>query len=339
METLPDSPLRGNRASWKLALMEAKHLGWYWDEMHLLHDTGRGHPETARRYQVLGDALVPAAEKLGATRIGRRVITREELLRCHTPGYLDIVEADVAAGASQLRTGDTALGRESDRVSAAAAGAGLAAVDAVMGGELRRAFVAVRPPGHHATPDRGMGFCIYNTVALMARHAMAEHDCDRVLIVDWDVHHGNGTQDCFYRDGGVFFFSSHQRGIYPGTGAEYETGEGDGKGTTMNLPLPAGTGGGPVLDAIRGPLAEKMKDFKPDLVLISAGFDSRVDDPLGGLALEDADFAALTRAILEIAGEHAAGRVVSVLEGGYNPDGLASASLAHFKAMAGGDAS
>ena len=313
--------------------MDAAKLGWYWDDVHLLHDTGRWHPESADRYQVLGDALVPAAENLGATRIQRREINQAELLRCHTAEYLHIVKTDIAEGADQLRTGDTQISRDSGLAAAAAVGAGLAAVDQVMRGELQRAFVAARPPGHHATPDRGMGFCIYNTIALMARHAIATHPCRRVLIIDWDVHHGNGTQDCFYEDGDVFFFSSHQRGIYPGTGAKDETGAGPGAGTTMNLPLPAGTGVKPILDAIRGPVAAKMKKFKPDLVLISAGFDSRIDDPLGDFKLTDDDFADLTRAICAIAGKHAQGRVISVLEGGYNPAGLASASLAHFKAM------
>jgi acetoin utilization deacetylase AcuC-like enzyme len=256
------------------------------------------------------------------------------LLRCHTAEYLHLVKTELAAGARQLSTGDTVLSKDSGRAAAAAVGAGLAAVDQVMRGKLQRAFIAARPPGHHATPDRGMGFCIYNTIALMARHAMAAHECRKVLIVDWDVHHGNGTQDCFYEDGDVFFFSSHQQGIYPGTGAAEETGKGKGAGTTMNLPLPRGTGGGPILDAIRGPLAKKMEEFKPGLVLISAGFDSRVDDPLGGFVLTDEDFAELTRALCAMAGQYANGRVISVLEGGYNPAGLASAAVAHFKALA-----
>jgi len=313
--------------------MDATKLGWYWDELHLLHDTGRGHPESAHRYQVLGDLLNPAAEKMGATRIKSRDINQAELLRCHTPEYLHLVKTELAAGARQLTTGDTMLSKESGRAAAAAVGAGLAAVDQVMRGKLQRAFVAARPPGHHATPGRGMGFCIYNTIALMARHAIAAHECRKVLIVDWDVHHGNGTQDCFYEDGDVFFFSSHQEGIYPGTGHKNETGKGKGLGATMNLPLPRGTGGKPILDAIRGPLAEKMEDFKPGLVLISAGFDSRIDDPLGGFVLTDDDFADLTRELCKLADKHAKGRVISVLEGGYNPEGLASASVAHFSAM------
>ena len=312
----------------------SENIGWYWDEVHLQHDSGHGHPESAHRYRVLGDDLIPEAEKLGATRIKAREIDRAELLRCHTPEYLDIVQTDLADGARQLRTGDTPLSAGSGVAAAAAVGAGLAAVDAVMRGQLQRAFLAVRPPGHHATPDRGMGFCIYNTIALMARHAIAKHACKRVLIIDWDVHHGNGTQDCFYEAPDVFFFSTHQEWLYPGTGAKEETGKGPGMGTNMNVPLPAGTGGGPILDAIQGPLAENMQSFKPDLVLVSAGFDSRVDDPLGGFTVTDDDFASLTRAVRAIADAHAQGRVISILEGGYNPAGLASASVAHLRAMA-----
>jgi acetoin utilization deacetylase AcuC-like enzyme len=315
--------------------MTAKETGWYWDRVHLLHESGRGHPESAHRYQVLGDALVPAAAELGATRIERREVLEAELLRVHTADYLRVVELDLEQGAEQLRTGDTPLSRYSGVAAKAAAGAGLAAVEEVMRGNLRRAFVAVRPPGHHATPDQGMGFCIYNTVAVMARHAMAAHDCKRVLIVDWDVHHGNGTQDAFYQDGDVFFFSSHQEAIYPGTGLRRETGEGAGSGTTMNLPLPAGTGGAPILEAIRGPLTKAMEEFKPGLVLISAGFDSRAGDPLGGFVLTDEDFAELTRELCKLAETHAGGRVISVLEGGYHPPGLASAAVAHLRALAG----
>jgi acetoin utilization deacetylase AcuC-like enzyme len=313
--------------------MKEETVGWYWSEACLAHDTGPGHPENARRYQVLGEALIKAAEGMKSNRLEGRDATRDELLRCHVPRYLEIVSDDVKAGSPVLRTGDTSISRESERVAKLAAGAGLVAVDRVMKGDFKRAFVAVRPPGHHATPDRGMGFCIYNNVALMARHAQAAHDCGRVLIVDWDVHHGNGTQDCFYQDPDVFYFSTHQRGIYPGTGAEDETGEGLGKGTTMNIPLPAGTRLGPVLKAIEGPLMKAMEEFKPGLVLISAGFDSRVDDPLGGFLLTDDDFATLTGALAKIAGRWAGGRMISTLEGGYNPAGLASASVAHFRAM------
>jgi acetoin utilization deacetylase AcuC-like enzyme len=178
-----------------------------------------------------------------------------------------------------------------------------------------------------------MGFCVLNNVAIAARYAQQVHDIPRVLIVDWDVHHGNGTQDTFYSDGSVFFFSTHQSPWYPGTGHADETGAGDGKGTTLNCPLPAGSGRSEVFAAFKNKLAPAVDAFRPGLILISAGFDSRVMDPLGQFTLEDQDFADLTRLVLQWAEKHSQGRVVSVLEGGYNLDGLASSAAAHVGAL------
>ena len=209
------------------------------------------------------------------------------------------------------------------------------AVDGVIAGTWRNAFCAVRPPGHHATPDRGMGFCLFNNVAIAARYAQDRHGLERIAIVDWDVHHGNGTQDIFYENGSVFFFSTHQSPWYPGTGAKDETGAGAGRGSTLNVPLPAGSGIREIGAAFRGPFMEKMRDFKPDLILVSAGFDSRLGDPLGHFTLSDEDFATLTALLLELADTHAGGRLVSVLEGGYNQNGLAKAVESHVRALQG----
>jgi acetoin utilization deacetylase AcuC-like enzyme len=214
-----------------------------------------------------------------------------------------------------------------------ATGTALNAVDAVFNKKAQNAFCIVRPPGHHATPTKGMGFCIFNNIAIAARYAQRKYGVKRVLIADWDVHHGNGTQDIFYTDGTVFFFSTHQYPWYPGTGAAGETGEGAGTGMTMNCPFPAGSGRREILGAFEQMLAPAAKKVKPELVLISAGFDSRIDDPLGNFLLTDADFADLTRVMLGIANQSAGGRLISVLEGGYNLTGLASAARSHVQAL------
>jgi acetoin utilization deacetylase AcuC-like enzyme len=266
-------------------------------------------------------------------RVDARAATEEELLLCHTREYLSTAKRDVESGRPYLSTGDTDITPNSWEVAARAAGGVLNAVDAVVSGKARNAFCAVRPPGHHATPNRGMGFCLFNNVAIAARHAQRKHGLARVLIVDWDVHHGNGTQEIFYSDPSVFFFSTHQWPLYPGTGRADETGEGAGRGATMNRPFPAGSGRAEILGAVQGSLLPAAERFQPDLVLISAGFDSRAGDPLGRFTLTDRDFADLTRTAIEIADRYACGRVVSVLEGGYNLAGLARAAAAHVEAL------
>jgi acetoin utilization deacetylase AcuC-like enzyme len=270
-------------------------------------------------------------EKLA--RIEPRAVTDEDLQLAHEKDYLRRAERDILSGLSQLSTGDTAICPQSWDAAKRAAGCALAAVDAVISGKAPNAFCAVRPPGHHASADRGMGFCVVNNVAIAARHAQRRHGIGRVLIVDWDVHHGNGTQDIFYEDGSVFFCSTHQWPLYPGTGRTSETGAGAGKGTTLNGPLPAGSGRGEIFGFYEEQLVPAMKEFRPELVLISAGFDSRVDDPLGNFLLTDGDFADLTRLICGIADEYAQGRLVSLLEGGYNLLGLGRAAAAHVGAL------
>jgi acetoin utilization deacetylase AcuC-like enzyme len=303
------------------------------DSICLRHNLGPGHPERPERYA----AVVAALDRAGLTgqmvRIPPRAATADELAACHTRDYIQLVEDEVACGSRALSTGDTDICPESLEVALAAAGGVFQAVDAVMAGRAQNAFCVVRPPGHHASADRGMGFCIFNNVALAARYAQRRHGLGRVLIADWDVHHGNGTQDIFYADGSVFFFSTHQYPWYPGTGRAEETGVGAGRGTTLNCPFPAGSGRAEILGAFQRKLLPAARDFKPDLVLISAGFDSRAGDPLGGFTLSDGDFVDLTALLLEIAGTHAGGRVVSVLEGGYSLEGLAAAALAHAKAL------
>ncbi len=310
------------------------NTGLLLDESFTAHDPGDHHPEAPGRIR----AVMAELERRGlpgrCRRIEKRAVTDEEAGRVHTGGYLEKVAKEIdGTGAGVLSTGDTNYGFHSLEVAREAAGGLLNAVDAVMAGEIRNAFCAVRPPGHHATADRGMGFCILNNAAIAARHARAVHGLERVAIIDWDVHHGNGTQDIFYEDGGVFYFSTHQHPWYPGTGLAHETGAGKGGGTTLNRPLPAGSGMEAIGRAFREDFAKKMKDYRPELVIISAGFDSRVDDPLGQFRLTDEDFIELTKILTGLAGDHAEGRVVSVLEGGYNQAGLARAVAAHLETL------
>jgi acetoin utilization deacetylase AcuC-like enzyme len=297
------------------------------------HDPGFGHPERPERFAAVWQGLKTAGLLDQLTSIKPNVVTREDLLLVHDARYLDLVEHEIISGLPQLSTGDTGISKGSWDAARLAAGCALAAVDAVASGQVANAFCLVRPPGHHAGADRGMGFCILNNIALAARHAQRRHGLKRVLIVDWDVHHGNGTQDIFYGDGSVFFFSTHQSPWYPGTGRANETGEGVGKGMTLNCPLPAGSGRAEIFAAFEKQLLPAMDNFCPELVLISAGFDSRVSDPLGDFRLSDEDFADLTELVRGIADQHAHGRVVSLLEGGYNLSGLASAAAAHVAAL------
>ncbi len=304
------------------------------DEFYTAHDPGAHHPEAPGRIRAIIEELERRGLDERCATIGKRAVTDEEVLRVHTPGYLETVLREIdGTGSGMLSTGDTNYGFQTLEVARDAAGGLLDAVDAVMKGEVANAFCAVRPPGHHATAERGMGFCVFNNAAIAARHAQAVHGVERVAIIDWDVHHGNGTQDIFYEDGSVFYFSTHQHPWYPGTGLAHETGAGAGKDTTLNYPLPAGTGMEAIGRAFREDFAKKMKDYRPDLVIVSAGFDSRAEDPLGQFRLTDDDFAALTKILAEIAGEFADGRLVSVLEGGYNQAGLAKAVATHLETL------
>jgi acetoin utilization deacetylase AcuC-like enzyme len=293
------------------------------------HRTGSRHPERPERF----DAALDALKGLPLLAIKPRVATEDEISLCHGLKYIRLVEREVSTGLHELSTGDTIISARSLDAASRATGATLNAVDAVFNKKANNAFCIVRPPGHHASSNRGMGFCIFNNIAIAARYAQRKYGVRRVLIADWDVHHGNGTQDIFYTDGTVFFFSTHQHPWYPGTGAPDETGEGAGAGMIMNCPLPAGSGRKEILGAFERMLVPAAKRVKPELVLISAGFDSREGDPLGNFLLTDTDFADLTRIMLEIADQSAGGRLVSVLEGGYSLTGLASAVRAHVQAL------
>lgn len=299
------------------------------------HDTGPGHPEQIART----DAVIARLDQTGwlerTQRLPERLATSDELELAHTPVYIELVHREIAAHHDQLSTGDTSLGTLSDLAARAAVGCALSAVDAVLSRTITNAFCVVRPPGHHASAARGMGFCLYNTVAVAARYAQSQYGAERIAIIDWDVHHGNGTQDIFYEDGSVLFCSTHQSPWYPGTGAARETGKGAGMGATINCPFPAGSGAQQISDAFSALFTPAIEEFRPDLILISAGFDSRLGDPLGQFTLTDYDFSQLTFRVMELASRLCQDRVVSVLEGGYSLGGLASAAEAHVAALCG----
>lgn len=297
------------------------------------HDGGVGHPEQPARFDAVLNQLKSSGLINRLLRLEARLADDDELALVHTREYIALLEAEIKAGRSELSTGDTPVNAHSVEAARRAAGSALNAVDAVFSGQAQNAFCLVRPPGHHASNSVGMGFCVFNTVAIAARYAQRRHAVERVLIADWDVHHGNGTQDIFYRDGSVLFFSTHQSPWYPGTGDASETGEGAGAGRTINCPFPAGTGSNKIFAAFREVLLPAANAFRPDLILLSAGFDSRVGDPLGQFLLTDDDFRHLTNMVTELTAKHTQGRVVSVLEGGYSLDGLALATEAHVRAL------
>lgn len=313
--------------------MPPRRVGVFTSDRFRDHETGYGHPECPQRMGAVEAAIRRFEPVTTLRRMPLSECSMDAVLACHTPGYLATAQREIAAGYSMLSTGDTDICRASWEVALLAAGAAVAAVDAVCESRLDAAFCAVRPPGHHATADRGMGFCVLNNIAIAARHAQRHHACRHVLIVDWDVHHGNGTQDIFYADGSVLFFSTHQYPHYPGTGMASESGAREGAGLTINVPLPAGSGRAAIWDALQTKLLPAVHQFQPELVLISAGFDSRIGDPLGDFLLTDQDFHDLTQFVLAIADQYAGGKVVSLLEGGYHLEGLTQAVSAHLSAL------
>jgi acetoin utilization deacetylase AcuC-like enzyme len=307
----------------------ARPTGLHYDPVYLQHSAGATHPESPARLLAIAARLRQAPWYSSLSLVPGRTAEISELELVHDSAYVALARGEILAGAPRLSTGDTNVVPASYEVALRAVGGVLSAVDAVVEGRVKNAFCAVRPPGHHATPNRGMGFCVFNNVAVAARYAQRRHGIDRVLILDWDVHHGNGTQDIFYSDGTVSYMSTHQSPFYPRTGASEETGSGPGAGRIFNRPVPEGAGDAEVVGAYRNDFLPAGKRFAPDLVLVSAGFDSRVDDLLGRLRVTDEGYRELTRIVLEIANVAGRGRLVSVLEGGYNLEGLAAGVFAH----------
>lgn len=294
------------------------------DAIYTQHEMPRGHPECAERMAAVTSALA-AAQFAKLERRTAGPATPEALARAHPEAYLAAVAKAVPQKGLVSLDPDTHMGPHSWQAALMASGAVVAAVDAVLAGEAANAFVASRPPGHHAERTQAMGFCLVNHIAVAARHAQAVHGIGRVAIVDFDVHHGNGTQDIFYEDPSVLYVSTHQSPLYPGTGAPGER----GVGNILNLPLGAGTDGRVYRPLFRDAAVAAIDAFAPDLVLLSAGFDAHVDDPLGGLRLTEDDFVWITDVMMELADKHAGGRLVSLLEGGYDLPALGRSAAAH----------
>ena len=304
----------------------------YYSNRYKEHDTG-AHPENKNRMDAISSAL--KKEQFGNAVEWKepRMATRDKLALVHDKAHIQRIDPMAKRGGG-MADSDTVVSDASFEIACLSAGASLAAVDAVCKGETRHAFVVSRPPGHHALREKSMGFCLFNNIAIAARYAQTTHHLKRILILDWDVHHGNGTQAIFYEDDTVFYISTHQYPHYPGTGLPYDTGEGKGKGFTRNLPFPAMTEAETVVSAVIEALDEIVPEFKPQLMMVSAGFDSHRDDPLGNWLLEEKHFAAMTNAVCRHAENSCGEKVVSCLEGGYNLTSLAASCVAHCHALA-----
>ena len=300
---------------------------------YLAHQTGVSHPERPERLRAITDHLDETGLTAEMTAVAARRAESEWIEQVHSPVYIRHVEEYCRGGRAIIDSMDTGISARSYDVALQAAGGALAAADAIMDGRIENAFCAVRPPGHHALRELAMGFCLFNNVAITARYLQARHQLQRVLIVDWDVHHGNGTQDAFYDDPSVFFFSIHQYPLYPGTGSSAETGVGPGEGTTLNIPMEAGRGDDDNARAYEEVLAPRVLAFRPEFILVSAGFDAHRDDPLGGMALTEAGYARLTGIVRSWAGDLCQGRMLSMLEGGYDLNALARSTAAHIRGL------
>lgn len=311
-----------------------KECGLVLDSRFEEHDTGPGHVERPERLRAIRSALETAGLVERCLAVPLREAEDLWLEAVHDPGYVREVEDACAAGGGMLDT-DTVVSRRSAEIARLAAGTLVALCDQVATARLRRGFAVVRPPGHHAERDRAMGFCLFNNVAVAARYLIDHHGIERVLVVDWDVHHGNGTQHIFEEDPRVFYFSVHQSPLYPGTGASHERGRGAGIGTTLNCPLPPGAGDVEFLGALGESLVEAMDAYRPQFVLVSAGFDAHAADPLAQLRVSTPAFAEATRIVRGIADRDASGRVVSVLEGGYDLNATGASAAAHLGALLG----
>ena len=330
-------------------------IGFVSSPRFIEHDTGPHHPERADRIRAIYRALIESGLlslpdpfpdfrlRLGIRPVDRPAVKYDEpapagedlLLLCHTPAHVERIRHICSIGGGILDLGDTPVGRNGHEMAMLSLGAAIRGCDAVMRGEVRRCFVAARPPGHHAEPDRAMGFCLYSNAAIAARHVQRAYGVQRVAIVDFDVHHGNGTQACLEDDASIHLISLHQhpRTCYPGSGHEWEIGVGPARGYTLNIPFDPGAGDEEYLHVIDTRVIPELDEFKPQVLLLSAGFDAHRDDPLAQMNLSDEGFELMTRMLVSVADHHCSGRVISLLEGGYNLAALGRSVVRHLVAM------
>ena len=315
-------------------------IGWFYHDDCVKHEPGRGHPERPERLDAVNDAIDAAGLLSRLAREDFEPAGSETLATVHDPRYVEMVRTAWENGRRALDAGDTRINEFSYDAARRAAGAVLAACDRVQTGELNGAFCAVRPPGHHAEHDHAMGFCLFNAIAVGAEHLIRQHGLQRVAIVDFDVHHGNGTQHIFERRADVLYVSVHQSPatLFPGTGEATEVGKGAGAGCTLNVPMPPGSGDAEYREAFEAKVIPKIDEYKPQALLVSAGFDAAAEDPLAQMELTDDAFAWMTDRLLEAADRHCGGRIVSVLEGGYDLSALGQGVCAHVRRLLEHDA-
>ncbi|MBM4139537.1 MAG: histone deacetylase [Nitrospira sp.] len=307
--------------------------GLVYHPAYLEHDMGVGHPESPNRLRAIMQQLEQSGTMARLTRIEPRKAEDEWITLVHTPSYVASLKRHAPTSGRVSLDPDTFMSPASLDAAYLAAGGALAGVDAIMAGQVDHVFCAVRPPGHHAEAGRAMGFCLFNNVAIAAHYAQKKYGLSRILIVDWDVHHGNGTQHSFEDDPSVLFFSTHQYPHYPGTGRADERGRGPGEGYTINVPMKAGEGDDEYRAIFYKVLVPAADAFKPEFVIVSAGFDAHKDDPLASMELTEVGYADLTGILAGIATRHAEGRILSSLEGGYNLTALAASIDAHIQTL------
>ena len=309
--------------------------GFLYDPVYLKHDTGAGHPECSERLVTTMHHLQAQPWFSQLHPVVARAAEQEWLETVHDYHYIDRAKQTCAAGIPILDSMDVSVCKDSFEVALQATGGVLELADQLMTSQIDNGFALVRPPGHHAEKTMALGFCLFNNVAILARYLQKYHGLDKILILDWDVHHGNGTQHTFDDDPSVMYISTHQYPYYPGTGAWYETGTGRGEGTTLNCPMSAGAGDNDYEQAFMDKILPKIDQFSPELIIISAGFDAHKDDPLGHINLSTGFYAWMTEVLMEKAEKHACGKIISVLEGGYHLKRLPECVAAHIAILSG----